>query len=94
MPAPASPAQPPSPSPSLLSGWARLALAGLFFWVLYLVTPTFIESFPPLREYAQAVEEVGVSPGVLFYTDVPVSIEAQRSNRDAIRFFVKEKRNQ
>jgi hypothetical protein len=46
-----------------------------------------------LREYARVVEETGIMPGALFYTDIPQSIEAEFNNRDAIRYFVKQKRN-
>lgn len=83
----------PQPSPSLPVRLGRLCVAAAVFWVLYLVTPIFVESFPPLREYARVVEETGIMPGALFYTDIPQSIEAEFNNRDAIRYFVKQKRN-
>ena len=92
-----TPASSPSPSPSspsLLVRWLRLGMAGFFLWVLYLITPILFESIPPLREFNQIVQETDIMPGALFYTNVPQSSEAYTHNRDALRYFVYQKRKQ
>jgi len=89
MPTPTS--SPAPSSPTLLVRWLRFGVGVLLIWVLYLVTPTFFAAFPLLKEYNQVVQETDIRPGAMFYNDVPQSIEAQMSNRDAIRYFVRQK---
>jgi len=86
MPTPES-SPPERPEPSLLSRWLRFSSAFVFLYVLYLVTPHFFNAIPALRDYDRVVQETGINPGALFYNDVPMAIEAQRRNRDNIRYF-------
>ena len=74
-----------------LSFWKRarcllVALAALFC-VIYGLAPLPLEFFAPLREYARVVDDTGIAPGALYYTDVPQSNEAEMNNRDSIRYF-------
>ncbi len=55
----------------------------LFLWVL---TPIIVRYCPPLAHYAKVAEENDIMPGALYYTDVPVSAESERNNRDTIQF--------
>jgi hypothetical protein len=87
-----SPPEPDS-SPSRLVRWLRLGTGLFLLYLLYLVTPAFFEAFTPLRNFNQIVQETDIRPGAMFYNDVPQSIEAQMSNRDAIRYFVRQQRN-
>lgn len=66
----------------------RLAVAlGLFWLVVFVLAPLPIKYFEPMRKYAEVVDRTGIVPGVLFYNDVPQSLDAEINNRDAIRFF-------
>lgn len=76
------------PAPSLAKRLIRLGLALGFLVLLVYLTPFIIHSIPPLREYARVVDETGIMPGVLFYTDVPQTVDGEFNNRDAIRFRV------
>jgi hypothetical protein len=68
-----------------------MGLAAL--WLLMRVTPALVESIVPLRDYARVVNETGITPGALYYTDVAQSIDSEFNNRDAIRYLVgKEKK--
>jgi hypothetical protein len=73
----------------LAAGLARLiaALAALFF-VVYVIAPLPVAHFAPLRDYAAVVDETGIKPGALYYTDVPQSSIAEMHNRGTIRHFV------
>lgn len=64
-----------------------VALGGLWL-VMYVIAPFMVENIKPFREYAQTVDETGIIPGALYYTDVPQSQEAEVNNRNAIRFYV------
>lgn len=72
---------------SLLSRVVRLACGiaaiWLFFWV---VTPIIVAHCPPLARYGAVAQENDIQPGALYYNDVPVTVEAERNNRDTVRF--------
>lgn len=63
----------------------------LFVLVMYVVAPFLVEEIAPFKKYAQTVDETGIMPGALYYTDVPQSAESEANNRDAIRYMVKDK---
>lgn len=60
-----------------------LSLIWFFLWVL---TPAIVARCPNLARYGAVALEYDIQPGALYYTDVPVSAEAERNNRDALRF--------
>ena len=70
---------------------ARLVAAIFFLWVfMHILTPR-IAGCAFVRDYTRVVEETGIVPGALYYTDVAQSTESEFNNRDAIRYFVEKK---
>lgn len=69
--------------PALLRLGACLLGIWLFLWVL---TPIIVAHCPALARYGEVAQEHNISPGALYYTDVPVSADAERNNRDTVRF--------
>lgn len=71
----------------------RLALAlGALFVIIYVLAPLPVQHFGPLKTFANAVDRTGIMPGALYYSDVEQTLEAERNNRNAIRYFVEEKK--
>ncbi|MDE7065968.1 MAG: hypothetical protein K2O70_10985 [Desulfovibrionaceae bacterium] len=72
---------------SVLPRLARLACGiaaiWLFFWV---ITPIIVRHCPPLAHYGAVAQENDIQPGAMYYNDVPVTVEAERNNRDTVRF--------
>ena len=67
----------------------RLGIALAVFWfIVFVLAPLPIEHFGPMRKYSEVVDRTGITPGALFYNDVPQSLDAETNNRDAIRFIV------
>jgi hypothetical protein len=64
-----------------------LALAVLLV-VVYVLAPLPLQHFGPMRVYDQVVQETGITPGVLFYSEVPQTRDAEMNNRDSIRYLV------
>lgn len=56
---------------------------------MYIIGPFLVNNIARFKEYAQTVDETGITPGALYYTDVPQTQDAEANNRDAIRFMVK-----
>ena len=56
--------------------------------VLYLFfahfTPFIVQFFPRWQAYVDTANEHGIEPGALYYTDVPVSLDAEQANRRAV----------
>lgn len=70
--------------------WRRLARLGLcvfaawvFFWVL---TPLIVAHCPPLARYGKLCDDNDITPGALYYSDVPVTVDAEQNNRDTVRY--------
>ena len=81
--------------PGLPGRLLRLALALACLWfVMYVLAPLPVEHFEPMRTFARAARENDITPGSLYYTDVPVSTQAEMSNRDTIRYFYEKKEGQ
>lgn len=61
---------------------------GLFIiWLLlWKGTPILVANCPALAHYGKVALENNIIPGALYYTDVPVSQEAEQNNRDTVRF--------
>lgn len=55
----------------------------LFLWVL---TPIIVSHIPALAYYGEVALENNIQPGALYYTDVPVTADAEQNNRDTVRF--------
>lgn len=60
-----------------------IAAIWFFFWV---VTPVIVAICPPLARYGSVAQENDIQPGALYYNDVPVTVDAERTTRDTIRF--------
>lgn len=73
---------------ALLRLGACLFITWLFLWVL---TPIIVAHCPPLARYGEVAQEYNITPGALYYTDVPVSADAERNNRDTVRFLPRER---
>lgn len=74
--------------PSFGKGLARLCCAVAFLAALIWLTPYLVAAFGPLREYNRVLEETGIRPGALYYSDVPQTVDGEFNNRDAIKYRV------
>ena len=63
------------------------AVLAVFLLIVYVLAPLPLAHFGPLREYDAVIQETGIRPGALYYTDVPQSAEAELHNRHTIRYF-------
>ncbi len=69
-----------------------IALIQLFgtlfiFWaIIWKFTPILVDNIPALAHYGRVAEENNIMPSALYYNDVPVTMEAERNNRDTVRF--------
>jgi hypothetical protein len=73
--------------PSFCSRLTRLGLAlVVLLGIVYGLAPLLLNSFAPLRAYDQIVRETDIIPGVLFYSEVPQTRDAEMNNRDSIRY--------
>ncbi len=72
---------------SFSRGLAQLAAICFGMWFLiWQVTPVLVDNIPALAHYGQVAKDNNIMPGVLYYNDVPVTVEAERNNRDTIKF--------
>ncbi|MDL2314120.1 hypothetical protein LJC36_03970 [Desulfovibrio sp. OttesenSCG-928-C14] len=69
----------------------RLLRLGIGLLALYLIifvlAPLPIKYFPPMRHYSEQADKYNIHPGALYYSDVPITPEAERNNRDAVHYF-------
>ncbi len=68
---------------------AVLQLVGALFvmWaIIWKLTPILVDNIPALALYGKVAEENDIMPSALYYNDVPVTMEAERNNRDTVRF--------
>ena len=65
--------------------WLRLAGYALALWGFFgFVGPKVISMIPAWRQYCEVQDAYGLDSGAIFYTDVPVSQEAELANRAAV----------
>ncbi len=65
----------------------QLIGAGFIIWfIIWKVTPVLVDNIPALAHYGKVAEENDIMPSALYYNDVPVTMDAERNNRDTIRF--------
>ncbi len=70
-----------------IQGIGALICALFFLWLLiWQVTPILVENIPALAHYGKVAKENDIMPGVLYYNDVPVTVDSERNNRDTVRF--------
>lgn len=63
----------------------RLFVAiGVLVLVVYLARIP-VRSIPAFKTYAEAVEQNNLVPGALYYSDVPVTLDAENRMRAAVR---------
>lgn len=70
----------------------RFAVAVAVLIAVMQLTPYLVRAIPALNEYNRVLDETGITPGVLFYNDVPQTRDGEINNRDAIRYGVKRDR--
>ena len=76
----------------LLTALLRLGACLLAIWLfLWVLTPIIVAHWPAMARYGEVAQEYNITPGALYYTDVPVSADAERNNRDTVRFLPREK---
>lgn len=73
----------------LLSGW----VIGLWFFFAVL-TPRLLALSPAWQRYDAVQEEYGLDSGALYYSDLPISGEAEQVAREAVRRGMEERRRQ
>ncbi len=80
-----------APKKSFAKGLFQLiaTLVGIWF-VIWQVTPVLVDNIPALKRYGQVAEDNNIMPSMLYYTDVPVSLDAENNNRNTVRFMPKE----
>lgn len=59
---------------------AICVLVGVVFFARY---P--IQIIPAFNEYSQVVDRTGFHPGALYYSDVPITMEAEKFVRSAVK---------
>lgn len=65
--------------------WLRLVGYALALWGFFgFVGPKMISMIPAWRQYCEVQDAYGLNSGAIFYTDVPVSLEAELANRAAV----------
>ncbi len=69
-----------------------IGIVGIWFMIVY-VCPMLLANIPPLARYAQVAKDNDIVPSMLYYTDVPVSVDAENNNRNTVRFMPKKEQN-
>jgi len=54
-----------------------------YFWVVH---PLLIKHLPSFAHYLETAQKYNIDPSAIYYTDVPITLEAEMNNRDAVRF--------
>jgi len=64
---------------------AKLITYLFLFYVFFAhFTPFIVQFFPSWQAYVDTANEYGIESGALYYTDVPVVLDAEQSSRDAV----------
>ena len=64
---------------------AKLIIYSFLLYVFFAhFTPFIVQFFPSWQAYVDTAEEHGIEPGALYYTDVPVALDAAEASRRAI----------
>lgn len=66
---------------------------GLWFFFAVL-TPSLLSFSPAWQRYDAVQEEYGLDSGALYYSNVPVTQEAEKFTREAVRRGMEERRRQ
>ncbi len=70
-----------------LLGLIQLCASCIGIWfVIWHVTPILVDNIPALAHYGKVAKDNDIVPSALYYNDVPVTVEAERNNRDTIKF--------
>ncbi len=68
--------------------WLKLVLAlSAFLLFIFVIIPLPIKYIPAVKHYVETARENNISPGALYYTDVPVSGAAESNSRNTVRFY-------
>lgn len=63
--------RPPLPNPEHATSWWRFVLAVSIVVVLWIVVLPRIGALPPVRDYIDCNESLGIDPSVKFYSELP-----------------------
>lgn len=61
-----------------------IACSFLLYFFFAHFTPFIVQFFPNWQAYVEAADEYGIEPGALYYTDVPVVLDAEHASREAV----------
>ncbi len=72
---------------SLARGLMQLIGVCFGIWlIIWHLTPILVDNIPALAHYGQVAKDNDIMTGALYYNDVPVTMDAERNNRDTIKF--------
>ncbi len=76
-----------APQKSFRKGLLQLIAISFGIWFLiWQVTPILVRNFPALAHYGKVAKDNDIMPGVLYYNDVPITVDAEIHTRNAVRF--------
>ena len=68
-------------------GFLQLGLAALFIWVFMVyIGPAVINAIPAWKQLGEEADRLNITLSSYFYTEVPISGEAEMHMRSTIRF--------
>ncbi len=76
-----------APQKSFTKGLCQLCAIAFGIWfMIWQVTPVLVRNIPALAHYGQVAKDNDIMPGVLYYNDVPITVDAEIHTRNAVRF--------
>lgn len=79
--------------PSFFCNLLKLACWALGLWFFFSVlTPHMVALSPAWQRYGEVQEEHGLHSGAIYYSDVPVTLQAEEHVRQAVRAGMEERR--
>jgi len=68
-------------------GLAQLLLAvALLLCFMFVLAPALQRRVEPLRRLGRHIEDSGIAANMIYYTEVPVTAEAERAMRDSLDY--------
>ena len=80
------PGSPCAGSPGAAGRWARFLIGALLIPLIAFGVIPAVQRLGPVREVREATRTMGVDADALIYSESDVSLEAETSLRDALRF--------
>lgn len=76
-----------------LQNWLKLSAWAVALWFFFAVlTPRLVALFPAWQRYYAVQEEYNLDSGALYYTNVPITQEAENAMRAAVRRGMEDRR--